>query len=96
PAGTCPGRRNVFTNSPSPQTIISENRLNPLTVWNLWPAHEPIGEATELRARNFALRESIKQMIQQRRRKILPRLLRSAPKCLESHSDCIAPVRLRQ
>ncbi len=28
PPGTCPGRRNVFTNSPSPQTIIPEKRLN--------------------------------------------------------------------
>ena len=28
PVGSCPGVRNVFTNSPSPQTIISGNRLN--------------------------------------------------------------------
>src|SRR6476620_7268655 len=28
PAGICPGSRNVFTNSPSPHTIISGNRLN--------------------------------------------------------------------
>ncbi len=28
PIATCPGRRNVFTKSASPQTIIPGNRLN--------------------------------------------------------------------
>jgi hypothetical protein len=28
PIATCPGRRNVFTKSPSPQTVIAAKRLN--------------------------------------------------------------------
>ena len=57
--------------------IAADNRLRksfePSTLWNFWLGDEPVSELTELIGRNFALCDSIEQMIQQCRRKILSR-----------------------
>jgi hypothetical protein len=45
--------------------------FEPPTFRNCWLSNEPVSELTELISRNFALRNSIEQVIQQCRRKIL-------------------------
>jgi hypothetical protein len=50
--------------------------FEPPTLQNFWLGDEPVSELTELISRDFALRDSIEQMIQQCRRKILPPNLR--------------------
>ena len=71
PIATCPGRRNVFTKSASPQTIIPGNRLNHFPFGTSGRV-EPIGKQTELARRDFAGSDAIKQVVQQSRRKTSP------------------------
>ena len=71
PIATCPGRRNVFTKSASPQTIIPGNRLNHFPFGTSGRV-EPIGKQTDLARRDFAGSDAIKQVVQQSRRKTSP------------------------
>ena len=76
PAGICPGSRNVFTNSPSPHTIISGNRLNHIPSLHFRLGNEPVSEMSQLSKRNLPFRNSIEEMIQQCRWNVLPPDLR--------------------
>src|SRR6266581_3611846 len=65
---------------PNQRTFSADNHLakafEPFALRNFRIGCKPIGKLTELIGRNFPFSDSIEQMIQQRRRKVLPPNLR--------------------
>ena len=84
--------KNVFTSSPSPQTVTAGKRLN----------HFPFGTSgsvssqskqTELARRDFAGSDAIKQVVQQSRRKTSPPILGIGTAAVESTNNRFAKLR---
>ena len=65
PCGACPGSRNVFTDSPSPQTVMPGNRPNHSPPGNFGIGIEPGGELHDVRPSDLPFAGAGQEVLEQ-------------------------------